>query len=49
MIGVDDLPVGSLAVPALTTIGMDLTAAAGSHRRHPRGGRCSGSGGAERA
>ncbi|MFM9555910.1 MULTISPECIES: substrate-binding domain-containing protein [Streptomyces] len=28
LIGVDDLPVSSLAVPALTTIGMDLTAAA---------------------
>ncbi|QYX75710.1 LacI family DNA-binding transcriptional regulator [Streptomyces akebiae] len=30
LIGVDDLPVSSLAVPALTTIGMDLTAAAGN-------------------
>ncbi|MDQ1050005.1 substrate-binding domain-containing protein [Streptomyces sp. V4I2] len=29
LIGVDDLPVSSLAVPALTTIGLDLTAAAG--------------------
>ncbi|MBD9729479.1 LacI family DNA-binding transcriptional regulator [Streptomyces sp. ID-01-6.2a] len=28
LIGVDDLPVSSLAVPALTTIGMDLTTAA---------------------
>ncbi|MEV6381897.1 LacI family DNA-binding transcriptional regulator [Streptomyces sp. NPDC051773] len=28
LIGVDDLPLSSLAVPALTTIGMDLTAAA---------------------
>ncbi|PAZ16501.1 hypothetical protein CLM62_08040 [Streptomyces sp. SA15] len=28
LIGVDDLPMSSLAVPALTTIGMDLTAAA---------------------
>ena len=28
LIGVDDLPVSSLAVPALTTIGMDLTAVA---------------------
>ncbi|MFE7837793.1 LacI family DNA-binding transcriptional regulator [Streptomyces sp. NPDC057474] len=30
LIGVDDLPLASLAVPALTTIGMDLTAAAGN-------------------
>ncbi|MES5820848.1 LacI family DNA-binding transcriptional regulator [Streptomyces sp. RG80] len=30
LIGVDDLPVSSLAVPALTTIGMDLTTAAGN-------------------
>ncbi|MEQ4725213.1 substrate-binding domain-containing protein [Nonomuraea sp. B19D2] len=30
LIDVDDLPVTSLAVPALTTIGMDLTAAAGN-------------------
>ncbi|MGW0475712.1 CocE/NonD family hydrolase [Streptomyces coeruleorubidus] len=30
LIGVDDLPVSSLAVPSLTTIGMDLTAAAGN-------------------
>ncbi|MET7541576.1 substrate-binding domain-containing protein [Streptomyces sp. NPDC005507] len=28
LIGVDDLPMSSLAVPALTTIRMDLTAAA---------------------
>ncbi|WP_328348130.1 substrate-binding domain-containing protein [Streptomyces violaceus] len=30
LIGVDDLPVSSLAVPAVTTIGMDLTPAAGN-------------------
>ncbi|MET7794826.1 substrate-binding domain-containing protein, partial [Micrococcus luteus] len=30
LIGADDLPVSSLALPALTTIGMDLTAAAGN-------------------
>ncbi|AVV44863.1 LacI family transcriptional regulator [Streptomyces sp. P3] len=30
LIGVDDLPVSSLAVPALTTIRMDLTVAAGN-------------------
>lgn len=30
LIGVYDLPVSSLAVPALTTIGMDLTAGAGN-------------------
>ncbi|MCX5265940.1 substrate-binding domain-containing protein [Streptomyces sp. NBC_00199] len=30
LIGVDELPVSSLAVPALTTIGMDLTAGAGN-------------------